>query len=83
MHTLKFFAAAAALVVLPPGLLLELLLELLLQPAASAMTANAATAPSLLYLGHGLYRMVVLSIELPCPSDAGYRLAGGVVSTAS
>jgi hypothetical protein len=78
---LKFFAAAAALAVPPPELLLELLLELL-QPAASTMTADAATAPSVLYFGHGLYRMVVLSIELPCPSDAGY-LAGGVVSTAS
>jgi hypothetical protein len=80
MHTLKFFAAVAALAVLPPELPLELLL---LQPAASAMTADAATAPNVLYFGHGLYRMVVLSIELPCPSDAGYRLAGGVVSTAS
>jgi hypothetical protein len=79
MHTLKVFAAAAALAVRPA----ELPLELLLQPAASAMTAHAATAPSVLYLGHGLYRMVVLSIELPCPGDAGYRLAGGVVSTAS
>jgi hypothetical protein len=63
---LKFFAATAApaVPVLPPVLLPELALELLEQPAASAMTANVATAPNVLYLGHGLYLMVVLSIEL-------------------
>jgi hypothetical protein len=82
MHTLKFFEAAAALAVLPPELLLELLLELL-HPAANTMTASAPTAPNVLYFGHGLYRMVVLSIELHCPRGAGYRLAGGVVFTAS
>jgi hypothetical protein len=78
MHTLKFFEAAAALAVLPPELLLELL-----HPAANTMTASAPTAPNVLYFGHGLYRMVVLSIELHCPRGADYRLAGGVVFTAS
>jgi hypothetical protein len=63
MHTLKFFAAAAAPAVpeLPPELP---------HPAAKAMAADAAAAYNALYLGHDLYLMVVLSFELHCPGSA-------------
>ncbi|MFY9931147.1 MAG: hypothetical protein WAK82_24420 [Streptosporangiaceae bacterium] len=55
---MKFFAATVALPAFAPLPLLALLL-LLLQPATRAMMADAATAPTVLYLSQGLSRMVV------------------------
>jgi hypothetical protein len=59
MHTLKFFAATVAPPAFAPLPLLALLLLPLLQPATRAMMADAAIAPTVLYLRQGLSRMVV------------------------